>query len=433
MATVNWADESDKGNGRGGRGRRGRIDPSYYSPIIVEGNEKPWNVIPKNFVPKGKGGKDEQIGYWNEQPRWRMRKGEKVELPSKWHFYYLGTGPQSKLKFRERAQGVVWVAVNGAKTADTGLGTRKRNQQPIVPTFDVKIPSNITIVEDHDRSAPSSRSQSRGRSQSRNDNRSNNQSRNQSRNNSRSRSNSRGRSGNPTSPDDLVAAVRAALEGMGFEPIKNGQSGKNTPKSGNATPKKQKSRASSPAPRPASPKKQMDKPRWKRTPNQEEDVVKCFGPRDFDHNFGDSEIVRLGVEAPHYPQLAELVPSQAALLFDSNISTKELKDQVMITYTYSMLVPKDNKHLGPFLQQVNAFADGDKVPALPPKVKRQKSKTEKKDDVLDGLNIAAPAFEPKEQRESRPLKFSEVAKNAVDPLNELKVEMVDEVKYESSA
>nr|WCZ55952.1 MAG: N [Bat coronavirus HKU10] [Bat coronavirus HKU10] len=369
------------------RGRSGKVPLSYYSPVIIDGDQLFWKVMPTNAVPTGMGDKNQQIGYWNEQPRWRMVKGQRKELPSKWHFYYLGTGPQEDARYRQRIEGVFWVAVQGSKTDPTGLGTRRKGQDLISPKFAVKIPSNVVIVEDTSR--PPSRSQSNSRPQSRNNSRpqSKNNSQNNSRDNSRapSRPRSRANSTSSTTNDavDIVAAVKQALKELGVTSEKKNQekqkkskksnSGSNTPKE-SATPKQKSS--------PSTPRKQLERPEWKRVPNKEENVTACFGPRDTLHNFGDQKLIAEGVQAPHYPQLAELVPTPAALLFGGEVSTRERGDEVEIMYVYKMKVHKSNKDLPAFLQQVSAYAQA------------PDATTTEKATVQPLLNPTAPDFKP---------------------------------------
>nr|WCZ55871.1 MAG: N [Bat coronavirus HKU10] [Bat coronavirus HKU10] len=349
------------------RGRSGKVPLSFYSPVMIDGEQPFWKVMPTNAVPTGMGDKNQQIGYWNEQPRWRMVKGQRKELPSKWHFYYLGTGPQADARYRQRIEGVFWVAVQGSKTDSTNLGTRKKGQDLIPPKFAVKIPSNVVIVEETSR--PPSRSQSNSRPQSRNNSRpqsksnSQNNSRDNSQNNSRAPSRNRSRANSTSSTTneavDIVAAVKQALKELGVKPekknsnqekskkSKKSNSGSNTPKE--AATSKQKSS-------PSTPRKQLERPEWKRVPNKEENVTACFGPRDTLHNFGDQKLIAEGVQAPHYPQLAELVPTPAALLFGGEVSTRERGDEVEIMYVYKMKVHKSNKDLPAFLHQVSAYA-----------------------------------------------------------------------------
>ncbi|AZF86122.1 nucleocapsid protein [Alphacoronavirus Bat-CoV/P.kuhlii/Italy/206645-41/2011] len=362
------------------RGRSGRVPLSLYMPVINNSPKPFYKVMPQNAVPTGKGNTDEQIGYWNEQVRWRMVRGVRKDLPSKWHFYYLGTGPHSDLAFRTRQQGVYWVAKEHAKTAPTGLGSRGRNTELIKPVFSTPLPNEIEIVETNSR--PNSRASSRARSQSNDQNRSRSQSRNrsqttenarsqsrgrqqnnQSRNNdqngsqrsqSRGRSNSRNRGNQQqqqqqrSNQQDVVAAVRQALAELGFSKQNNSGKGNRTPRDDsnqqNQT-KKQKQ-----------PVNQTDKPVWKRTPHSQENAELCFGPRDTYQNFGDSQLVRLGVDYPHYPQIAELIPSQAAMLFGSEITAHEVGDHIQLTYVYKMQVSKDNKSLIAFLPHICAYA-----------------------------------------------------------------------------
>ncbi|AFI49435.1 nucleocapsid protein [Alpaca respiratory coronavirus] len=336
MATVNWADSSEPQ-----RGRQGRIPYSLYSPLLVD-SEQPWKVIPRNLVPTNKKDKSKLIGYWNIQKRFRTRKGKRVDLSPKLHFYYLGTGPHKDAKFRERIEGVVWVAVDGAKTEPTGYGVRRKNLDPEEPRFSQSLPNGVTVVEEPDSRAPSrsqSKSQSRGRGEFKP----------QSRNSS------------SASQDDIIKAVAAALKSLGFEKEKEAVK-KGTPKpSRNQSPASSQTRAKSPArPQNSETKEQkheMQKPRWKRQPNDDvtSNVTQCFGPRDPYHNFGSAGVVANGVKAKGYPQFAELVPSTAAMLFDSHIDSKESGNNVVLTYTTRVTVPKDHPHLGKFLEELNAF------------------------------------------------------------------------------
>nr|WGW06405.1 nucleocapsid protein [Human coronavirus 229E] len=344
MATVKWADASEPQ-----RGRQGRIPYSLYSPLLVD-SEQPWKVIPRNLVPINKKDKNKLIGYWNVQKRFRTRKGKRVDLSPKLHFYYLGTGPHKDAKFRERVEGVVWVAVDGAKTEPTGYGVRRKNSEPEIPHFNQKLPNGVTVVEEPDSRAPS-------RSQSRSQSRSRGESKSQSRNPSSDR--------NHNSQDDIMKAVAAALKSLGFD--KPQEKDKKSAKTGTPKPSRNQSPASSQSAakilarsqssETKEQKHEMQKPRWKRQPNDDvtSNVTQCFGPRDLDHNFGSAGVVANGVKAKGYPQFAELVPSTAAMLFDSHIVSKESVNTVVLTFTTRVTVPKDHPHLGKFLEELNAF------------------------------------------------------------------------------
>nr|WGW06410.1 nucleocapsid protein [Human coronavirus 229E] len=344
MATVKWADASEPQ-----RGRQGRIPYSLYSPLLVD-SEQPWKVIPRNLVPINKKDKNKLIGYWNVQKRFRTRKGKRVDLSPKLHFYYLGTGPHKDAKFRERVEGVVWVAVDGAKTEPTGYGVRRKNSEPEIPHFNQKLPNGVTVVEEPDSHAPS-------RSQSRSQSRSRGESKSQSRNPSSDR--------NHNSQDDIMKAVAAALKSLGFD--KPQEKDKKSAKTGTPKPSRNQSPASSQSAakilarsqssETKEQKHEMQKPRWKRQPNDDvtSNVTQCFGPRDLDHNFGSAGVVANGVKAKGYPQFAELVPSTAAMLFDSHIVSKESGNTVVLTFTTRVTVPKDHPHLGKFLEELNAF------------------------------------------------------------------------------
>nr|WCC62404.1 nucleocapsid phosphoprotein [Bat Coronavirus MrGD19]WCC62410.1 nucleocapsid phosphoprotein [Bat Coronavirus MrGD19]WCC62482.1 nucleocapsid phosphoprotein [Bat Coronavirus MrJX20] len=392
-----------------GRGRRNRIPYSHYAPIRVTDDKPLYKVLASDAVPQGLSGvtKNQQIGYWNEQVRWRMRRGERVELPSNWHFYYLGTGPHSEVPFRKRTEGVYWVALAGSKTEPTNLGERKPSVKPLEPDFKTRLPSNVEVVEPTtpQNSRANSRSRSRG-PQSRNS--SNSTSDSQSRNNykkdqprnqsSRPQSRNRNQSSNrnqsndkeASSKEDLIAAVAEALKslGIGQKPdqpkqqprhqVKFNNKGSNTPKS--------KSRSNS-----ASRTNQKDKPEWRRTPTGEDTVEACFGSRGGFRNFGDSEMLQKGVQASGYAQIAGLVPSSPALLFGGNVAVKELADDVEITYTYKMTVPKDDPNLALFLAQVDAYKNGS---ARPQRVKKQRrAKSPAPPTQTDGM-LAQDGEEP---------------------------------------
>nr|URD31298.1 nucleocapsid protein [Mimon bat coronavirus] len=414
MATVNWADASEGGN-------KQNIPMSFYQPLIVLNDKKLWQELPKNAVPKGKGNKDQRIGYWYEVKREAMNRGKKVSIPSKWYFYFLGTGPHAGLKFRTRQSGVVWVAVNGAKTANTELGTRSRNQKALAPEFDVELPADIVIADSGNSSRSNSRSRSRGRSGSRGGEDSRPSSRNSDRGgqqkpraeNRPSRSPApRGRnqnqkqqnSGAPFSKDDLMNAVRNTLKEFGLGPQNQNQKSE---KSADKPQKAQnKSRSNTPTRSPATVRKQLDKEQWKRVPNKEEDVTKCFGPRDLSRNFGDNELCKNGAEDPRFPGFAELTPSIAAMLLDSEVSSQEKDgDHVEIQYHHKMTVPKNHPRLAGFLEQICAFTKPSEV------VKKQKSA-----ESASQLSPQAQPFTP--------------ANNSQDVLPDMlteEVEIVDEV------
>nr|UUS54194.1 MAG: N protein [Bat coronavirus] len=408
---------SSKGNvgfDNAARGRSGRVPLSYYMPVINNSNKPFHKVMPQNAVPTGKGNKDEQIGYWNEQIRWRMVRGVRKDIPSKWHFYYLGTGPHADLAFRTRQQGVHWVAKEHSRTQPTGLGSRGRNAEPIRPVFNPPLPDVIEIVDSNSR--PNSRASSRSRSQSNDQDRSRSQSGNRSqspgnsrsqsrnrqqnnqpsgngqnggkRNQSRGRSNSRDRGNqqqNSNNQQDVVAAVRQALAELGFSKQNNSGKGNRTPRddSQQSQPKKQKQ-----------PISQTDRPVWKRTPHSQENVELCFGPRDTYQNFGDAQLVRLGVDYPHYPQIAELIPSQAAMLFGSEVVAHEHGDYIQITYVHKMQVPKDHKSLAAFLPHIGAYADAtddvtSQASSLPPLEQRapRLARTHSTEALSDGETV----------------------------------------------
>nr|WCC61756.1 nucleocapsid phosphoprotein [Bat Coronavirus HlGX16] len=384
MASVSFEDKP--------RGRSGRIPLSFYSPVMVDGTVPFWKVMPKNAVPTGKGNRDQQIGYWNEQKRWRMVKGQRKELDSKWHFYYLGTGPHADATFRTRLDGVFWVAVQGSKTEPTGLGNRKRNADLIKPQFAVKLPNSVYVVEESSRPASRTQSNSIDQSESRSQSR-NRGSNSGTQNNSRSQSKNRNSSGSPKNePVDIVAAVKQALQELGVAPAENNQKakGKKKSSSGTSTPKQSATPKSS---SPQMQRKQVERPVWKRVPNKEENVTVCFGPRDALRNFGDAELVAQGVQAPHYPQLAELCPSTAALLFGGEVSTRESGEDVEITFHYKLKVSKNHKDLPAFLQQVSAYAQPAEMPVISTTLNPTAADFKPMEDAVEIIDQVYDSFE----------------------------------------
>nr|QXT58308.1 N protein [Porcine epidemic diarrhea virus] len=410
MASVSFQD----------RGRK-RVPLSLYAPLRVT-NDKPLSqVLANNAVPTNKGNKDQQIGYWNEQIRWRMRRGERIEQPSNWHFYYLGTGPHADLRYRTRTEGVFWVAKEGAKTEPTNLGVRKASEKPIIPNFSQQLPSVVEIVEPN--TPPTSRANSRSRSRGNGNNRSrspsNNRGNNQSRGNSQNRGNNQGRGasqnrggnnnnnnksrnqsknrnqsndrGGVTSRDDLVAAVKDALKSLGIgenpDKLKQQQKPKQerSDSSGKNTPKKNKSRATSKE------RDLKDIPEWRRIPKGENSVAACFGPRGGFKNFGDAEFVEKGVDASGYAQIASLAPNVAALLFGGNVAVRELADSYEITYNYKMTVPKSDPNVELLVSQVDAFKTGNAKPQRKKEKKNKRETTQQlnEDAIYDDVGLSS--------------------------------------------
>ncbi|ASR18942.1 nucleocapsid protein [Ferret enteric coronavirus] len=347
---VNWGDEpapsQKRGRSRSRSRRNSDIPLSYFNPITHEGKKPFWTVAPKDFVPIGKGNKDQQVGYWNRQQRYRIQKGQKVDLPDRWFFYYLGTGPHSNAKFKDRIDGVFWVGKNGAKTVPTGLGTRGTNQQSLDLKFDGNVPNDFKL-EQNVGSRNNSRSRSRGRSKS--NNRSNN-----------TNSNS----------GDIATAVVAALAQMGFAP-KDTQKNKSRSKSRDRSKSRER-----PTPN------NENKHSWKKTPGKGE-VESMFGKRRPEANFGNSDLVKDGNADKHYPQLAEMVPSTAAILFGGEWTSKEEGDDVVLTVKYSYKVPKGDKTTA-FLQHINAYTK----PSDVAKEQRSRSKSRERPQTPAPSNSA---------------------------------------------
>nr|AKV62760.1 nucleoprotein [Porcine respiratory coronavirus] len=373
---VSWGDESTKTRGRSNsRGRKSNNIPlSFFNPITLQQGSKLWNLCPRDFVPKGIGNRDQQIGYWNRQTRYRMVKGQRKELPERWFFYYLGTGPHADAKFKDKLDGVVWVAKDGAINKPTTLGSRGANNESRALRFDGKVPGEFQLEVNQSRDNSRSRSQSRSRS--------------------RNGSQSRGRQQSNNKKDDSVEqAVLAALKKLGV----------NTEKQQQRSRSKSKERSNSKI-RDTTPKNK-NKHTWKRTAGKG-DVTRFYGTRSGSANFGDSDLVANGSSAKHYPQLAECVPSVSSILFGSYWTSKEDGDQIEVTFTHKYHLPKDDPKTEQFLQQINAYARPSEVAKEQRKIKsRPKSAERSEQEVVPDSLI----------------------ENYTDVFDDTQVEMIDEV------
>nr|WJV41962.1 nucleoprotein [Porcine respiratory coronavirus] len=373
---VSWGDYSTKTRGRSNsRGRKSNNIPlSFFNPITLQQGSKFWNLCPRDFVPKGIGNRDQQIGYWNRQTRYRMVKGQRKELPERWFFYYLGTGPHADVKFKDKLDGVVWVARDGAMNKPTTLGSRGANNESRALKFDCKVPGEFQLEVNQSRDNSSSRSQSRSRS--------------------RNVSQSRGRQQSNNKKDDSVEqAVLAALKKLGV----------NTETQQQRSRSKSKERSDSKT-RDTTPKNK-NKHTWKRTAGKG-DVTIFYGTRSGSANFGDSDLVANGSSAKHYPQLAECVPSVSSILFGSYWTSKEDGDQIEVTFTHKYHLPKDDPKTEQFLQQINAYSRPSEVAKEQRKIKsRSKSAERSEQEVVPDSLI----------------------ENYTDVFDDTQVEMIDEV------
>nr|BAN67915.1 nucleocapsid protein [Feline coronavirus] len=352
---VNWGDEPSKRRGRSNsRGRKnGNIPPSYFNPLTLEQGAKFWNVCPRDFVPKGIGNKDQQIGYWNRQERFRIVKGQRTDLPDRWFFYFLGTGPRADAKFKDKIDGVFWVAKDGAMNKPTSLGTRGTNNESKPLRFDGKIPPQFQLEvnrsRNNSRSSYHSRSVSRNRSQSRGRQQSNNQN---------------------TNFEDTIVAV---LHKLGVNTEQRSRS-------------KSRERVDS-KPRHTTPKN-ANKHTWKKTAGKG-DVTNFYGARSASANFGDSDLVANGNAAKCYPQIAECVPSVSSMLFGSQWSAEEAGDQVKVTLTHTYYLPKDDAKTCQFLEQIDAYKRPSQVAKEQRKPKPRSKSADKKPEELSVTLVEA--------------------------------------------
>lgn len=340
---VNWGDEPSKRRGRSSsRGRKNSNIPfSYYNPITLEPGTKFWNVCPRDFVPRGIGNRDQQIGYWNRQARYRIVKGQRKDLPERWFFYFLGTGPHADAKFKDKIDGVFWVAKDGAMNKPTTLGTRGTNNESKPLKFDGKIPPQFQLEV--------------------------NRSRNNSRGGSQSRSQSRGRQ-QANNHDNVENTIVAVLQKLGVTAEQRSRS---------------KSRDRSDSKLRDTTPKNANKHTWKKTAGKG-DVTNFYGARSVSANFGDSYLVANGNAAKCYPQIAECVPSVSSILFGSQWSAEEAGDQVKVTLTHTYYLPKDDAKTSQFLEQIDAY----KRPSQVAKEQRhRKSRSKSADKKSEELSV----------------------------------------------
>lgn len=336
-SNVSWADQVDAANRRQRSQSRGRsqtrnnaaVPLSWFTSVIDESNGGFTSIMPNNAVPTGMGNASQQVGYWFRAPlRYQMRRGKRVPLPALWYFYYLGTGPQANAAFGTAMDGVYWVKTkNGqidAKNSkqlgvrDVGTDPKRANIPNLPQGIRVNVPNG---------SRPVSRSQSQTRSQ------------NTSRASSVTRDN-RSPSVDRTR-EDLKSVVAQLLSEMGVSKKQNQPKGK-----------KSKGNTPSETPHPD----QNAKPMWKRKPNKEEPVAQIFGQRSDSKNFGDAELLKLGVDDPRFKAISYYAPGVAASLFDSKITVSDAADgKKRITFHTSFEVDPSKPSFELFMAQLDAF------------------------------------------------------------------------------
>nr|QBG64652.1 nucleocapsid [Alphacoronavirus UKMa1] len=340
-SNVSWADQTDSASRRQRSRSRGRsqnrtnasIPLSWFTGIVDESDAGFTSLMPNNGVPTGAGSASQQVGYWYRAPTvYQMRRGKRVPLPTTWYFYFLGTGPQANSSYGTALDGVFWVKTkNGqidAKSSRT-LGVRETGTEPKRANIP-NLPQGLRVLLPQG-SRPQSRSQSMTRSQ----------------NNSRASSATRGGGSRSASVDrtkeDLKAVVTQLLSEMGVS--KNSGSSQNSQK-------KKKTGSQAPTPHPD----QDSKPLWKRKPNRSENVTKIFGARSDAKNFGDSEMLRLGVDDPRFKAVSYYCPGASASLFNSAVSISDGSNGMKrITFHTTIEVDPTRPGFELFMSQIDAF------------------------------------------------------------------------------
>nr|WCZ55760.1 MAG: N [Pika coronavirus] [Pika coronavirus] len=269
---------------------------SWFSGITQHAKGKPFEFQAGQGVPIAEGVPPEDYkGYWyrNNRRGYQAAGGERKQLPPRWYFYYLGTGPHANARYGQNIDGVFWVAAPGVDTTrKASVVDRDPNTQDALVC---QFPSGTVLpqgcyVEGSRGSQPASRNASRA----------------PSRNASRSRGNSRAasRASSPNSgganPGDIASQVLALMKQQGLVPNQPQKVTKVSAKEAKA--------------------KIMAKSRQKRNPNKQCNVLQCFGKRSASQNFGNAEMVKLGTSAPEFPVLAELAPTPAAFFFGSKLN-----------------------------------------------------------------------------------------------------------------
>ncbi|QZL09688.1 nucleoprotein [plateatu pika coronavirus P83] len=336
-STVSWADQVDnaqreqrqrsRSRGRSRSRNNASIPLSWFTPIVDESGGNFTSLMPSSGVPTGMGVAAQQCGYWNRAPTvYQMRRGQRVPLPPVWYFYFLGTGPHANASYGTAMDGVFWVKTkNGQADVKSiqALGVRDNGSDPRRANIP-NLPQGLRIIVPQG-SRPQSRSQSMTRSQP----------------SSRAPSASR-KSSDSTSKEDLRAAVTQLLAEMG---IKKNQTSPQTRR-------KQKSQSPSGVVHPS----QDMRPMWKRKPNKDDSVTKCYGPRSDAKNFGDAELLRLGVDDPRFVTISYFAPGTSASLFDSQITVTDGHDgKKKITFHTSFEVEPSRPGFDLFMSQIDAF------------------------------------------------------------------------------
>lgn len=335
-SAVSWADQVDASDRRQRSRSRGRpqnrtsnIPLSWFTSIVDESNNFT-KLMPATGVPTGMGTAQQQCGYWYRAPTvYQVRRGKRVPLPTVWYYYFLGTGPHAGTAYGTALDGVYWVKTKNGQIdpkSIKSLGVRDNQSGPKranVPN----LPEGLRVMLPQ-----GSRPQSRAQSQ------------NSSRAPSVNRGGSRASSVDRTR-EDLKAVVAQLLSEMGVCRNKQTQS---------QSQSKKKQKGSTPAGTPHP--NQDGKPAWKRKPNEEEDVTKCFGPRSDTKNFGDDDFIRLGVDDPRFKTVSYYAPGAAASLFDSKITvTDGSNGKKIVTFHTSIEVDSTKPSFEVFMSQVDAY------------------------------------------------------------------------------
>nr|WBV74337.1 nucleocapsid protein [Bat coronavirus BtSY1] len=327
---------------------------SWFAPLVQTG---------KNDLrfPRGQGVPISQgvdpiynHGYWLRTQRSFQKGGKLVQANARWYFYYTGTGRYGDMRYGTKNPDLIWVGEEGANVNRVGdMGTRNPNNDGAIPVqLHDGIPKGFY--------AEGRNSRSNSRSSSRNSSRAS--SLGNSRAGSRNASPGRNTPNVASNTEPWMAYLVQKLEAL--ETKVNGP--KETKKPVQVTKNEAAANAK--------------KLRHKRTPHKGSGVTPNYGrrgPGDLEGNFGDLNMLKLGVDDPRFPAAAQMAPNVASFLFMSHFSVRDENDALWLHYKGAIKLPKDDPNYDQWTkilgENLNAYKDF--PPVEPKKDKKKKEET----------------------------------------------------------
>ncbi|ABN10931.1 Nucleocapsid phosphoprotein [Bat coronavirus HKU9-3] len=349
---------SKNNNGRGGapKPEKPKAAPpqnvSWFAPLVQTGKQD-------LRFPRGQGVPISQgvdpiynHGYWVRTQRTFQKGGKPVSANPRWYFYYTGTGRYGDMRYGTKNPDIYWVGEEGANVNRVGdMGTRNPNNDAAI---------SVQLADGIPKGFYAEGRNSRGNSR--------NSSRNSSRASSRggSRPGSRGASPGRATPSGSGAEPWMAYLVSKLETLEAKVNG--TKSETKAPVQVTKSAAAENA----------KKLRHKRTPHKGSGVTMNYGrrgPGDLEGNFGDQTMLKLGVDDPRFPAVAQMAPNVASFIFMSHLSTREENDALWLQYKGAIKLPKDDPNYEQWTkllaENLNAYKD-----FPPPEPKKDKKKKE---------------------------------------------------------